>query len=130
MSAYRAVAAAESAKELQQIAAGWRDRYGEPPAPVLQLLRVMELKQIAKQLGMARIKPDGKQHVAIETPMEEPAWKLLHENLPENLRSRFVYTPGKIVVRGLGVLRPEQQLENLVGWLQRMQGAIPATAAP
>ena len=56
----------------------------------------------------------------------ESAWKLLRENLPENLRSRSVYTPGKIVVRGLGVLRPEQQLENLIGWLQRMQGAIPA----
>jgi transcription-repair coupling factor (superfamily II helicase) len=128
MSAYRAVASANSKEELVQIAADWSDRYGPIPSGAQQLLRVMELKQIAKSLGFSRIKPEGKQHVVLETPMEEPAWKLLQDNLPEHLRSRFVYTPGKVTVRGLGVLKADQQLENLIDWLGKMQGALPEPA--
>lgn len=128
MSAYRAVASANSKQELTQIAADWSDRYGVIPMAALQLIRVMELKQVAKQLGFARIKPEGKQHVLLETPMEEPAWNLLKANLPDHLHSRFVYAPGKVTVRGLGILSADQQLENLTDWLQRMQGALPEPA--
>jgi transcription-repair coupling factor (superfamily II helicase) len=28
------------------------------------------------------IKPEGKQHVVMETPMEEPAWKKISEKRP------------------------------------------------
>jgi len=125
MSAYRAVAAARTKEELTQIAAEWSDRYGTIPSGANQLLRVMELKQVAKSLGFSRIKPEGKQHVILETPMEEPAWNLLAANLPEHLRSRFVYSPGKVTVRGLGVLSAHQQLENLIDFLSKMQGALP-----
>ncbi len=128
MSAYRAVASAGSKEELVQIAADWSDRYGPIPVAANQLLRVVELKQVAKSLGFSRIKPEDKQNVVLETPMEEPAWNLLKENLPEHLRSRFVYSPGKVTVRGLGVLKPDQQLENLIGWLGKMQGALPEPA--
>ncbi|HEY9872583.1 MAG TPA: TRCF domain-containing protein, partial [Candidatus Obscuribacterales bacterium] len=125
MSAYRAVAAASSKEELAQIVAEWSDRYGEIPKAALQLLRVVELKQVAKNLGFSRIRPEGKQHVVLETPMEEPAWNLLSANLPEHLKSRFVYTTGKVTVRGMGVLKSDQQLEHLIDWLGKMQGAIP-----
>ncbi|WP_421656583.1 transcription-repair coupling factor [Leptothermofonsia sp. ETS-13] len=128
MSAYRAVASATTRQELTQIAADWSDRYGPIPVAALQLIRVVELKQIAKKLGFSRIRPEGTQHVVLETPMEEPAWNLLKANLPEHLHSRFVYTPGKVTVRGLGILSADQQLENLINWLQRMQGAIPEPA--
>ena len=124
MDAYRVIAAANSRKELTQIAADWSDRYGSLPAPVEQLLKVVELKQIAKPLGFSRIKPDGKQHISLETPMEEPAWKLLQEKLPNHLRSRFVYSKKKVTVRGLGVVKPQQQLENLIEWLGMMQDAL------
>jgi transcription-repair coupling factor (superfamily II helicase) len=128
MDAYRAVAVAQSRPELAQIGADWNDRYGPIPSAAAQLLRVMELKQISKKLGFSRIKPEGKQHVILETPMEEPAWNLLKENLPEHLRSRFAFTPGKVTVRGLGVLSADQQLSNLIDWLGRMQGALPEPA--
>jgi transcription-repair coupling factor (superfamily II helicase) len=129
MSAYRAVATAKSKEELEQIAAEWSDRYGAIPTPANQLLRVMELKQIAKKLGFSRIKPETKQHVVLETSMEEPAWNLLAANLPENLKSSFVYSPGKVTVRGLGVLKAERQLQTLIDALEKMQGAIPADKA-
>ena len=125
MSAYRCLVSANSKAELVQIAADLSDRYGPLPYATAQLIRVLELKQIAKQLGFSRIKPEGKPHIVLETPMEEPAWKLLHEKLPGHLKPRFVYTPGKVTVRGLGVLKPEKQLENLIEWLGPLQTAIP-----
>ncbi|MFB2839227.1 transcription-repair coupling factor [Floridanema evergladense] len=124
MSAYRSVAAAKSKEELEQIVAEWSDRYGNIPPAARQLLRVMELKQVARKLGFSRIKPDGKQHVILETKMEEPAWNILAGNLPENLRSRFVFTPGKITIRGLGVVSADKQLQSLIDWLSKMQGAL------
>ncbi|BAY76615.1 transcription-repair coupling factor [Nostoc linckia NIES-25] len=128
MSAYRAVATAKSKGELKQIAAEWSDRYGTLPVPANQLLRVMELKQLAKKLGFSRIKPESKQHVVLETPMEEPAWNLLAANLPDNLKTRFVYSPGKVTVRGLGVFKADQQLQSLIDAFAKMQGAIPEAA--
>ncbi|MEC4887947.1 MAG: transcription-repair coupling factor, partial [Scytonema sp. PMC 1070.18] len=128
MSAYRAVAVAKTKEELKQIAAEWNDRYGAIPTPATQLLRVMELKQLAKNLGFSRIKPEHKQHVVLETQMEEPAWNLLAEDLPENLKTRFVFSPGKVTVRGLAVLKAEQQLQMLSDALGKMQGAVPEAA--
>ncbi|MBW4682124.1 MAG: transcription-repair coupling factor [Microcoleus vaginatus WJT46-NPBG5] len=128
MSAYRAVASAGSKQELKQIEADWRDRYGAMPRAAEQLVRVVELKQCAKKLGFSRIKPEGSQHVVLETPMEEPAWNLLKANLPEHLQSRFVYSAGKVTVRGLGILNADKQLEHLIDWLGRMQGALPEPA--
>ncbi len=125
MSAYRAVATAKSQEELDQIAAEWSDRYGAIPVAANQLLRVMQLKQLAKSLGFSRIKPEAKQHVALETPMAEPAWQLLAANLPGHLQSRYVYAPGKVIVRGLNVLSANQQLETLIDALGKMQGALP-----
>lgn len=129
MSAYRAVASANSRQELAQIAADWSDRYGSIPVAARQLIRVVELKQIGKKLGFSRIKPEGTQHIVMETPMEEPAWNLLKANLPDHLHSRFVYTPGKVTIRGLAILNADQQIDNLITWLGRMQGAIPEAIA-
>lgn len=130
MSAYRSLAAAGSQVELTQLAADLSDRYGPIPYATEQLIRVLALKQIAKSLGFARIKPEGKQHVVMETPMEEPAWNRLREALPSHLQSRFVYAPGKVIVRGLGVLKPDQQLENLTNWLTAIQVALPTPTGP
>jgi transcription-repair coupling factor (superfamily II helicase) len=81
---------------------------------------MVELKKIAKSLRFSRIKPEAKQHVILETPMEEPAWNLLAENLSEHLRSRFVYSTGKVTVRGLGMLKADQQLERMSEKVRRM----------
>ena len=57
--------------------------------------------------------------------MAEPAWNLMAENLPKHLRSRFVYAPKKVIVRGLGIVKPQKQLENLIDWLGAIQKALP-----
>jgi transcription-repair coupling factor (superfamily II helicase) len=125
MSAYRSVASASTPQELQQIQADWCDRYGPIPLPAKQLIRIVELKQIAKQIGFSRIKVENKQHIVLETSMEEPAWLLLKANLPEHLQSRFVYSKGKVTIRGMAVLTADKQLDNLIDWLGKMQGALP-----
>lgn len=125
MDAYRAVATATSKKELVQIAAEWEDRYGAIPPATQQLIQIMELKQIAKAIGFSRVKPEGKQNIVLETPMGEPAWNLLAENLPKHVRSRFVYASKKVVVRGLGVLKPQRQLNDLIDWLGAIYKALP-----
>ncbi|MBD2105642.1 transcription-repair coupling factor [Nodosilinea sp. FACHB-13] len=124
MGAYRSLAAANSKVELMQIAADLSDRYGPIPYATEQLVRMLQLKLVAKHAGFSRIKPEGKQHVVMETPMEEPAWKKISENLPSHLKTRFVYSGGKVVVRGLGVLKPEKQLESLTEWLGYLQGSV------
>jgi len=125
MDAYRAIATASSKKELVQIAAEWEDRYGSIPSSAQQLIQVMELKQIAKAIGFSRVKPEGKQNIVLETPMAEPAWNLMGDNLPKHLRSRFVYTPKKVIVRGLGIVKPQKQLEDLIDWLGTIYKALP-----
>ncbi len=129
MSAYRSLVASSTKQELMEIVTDLNDRYGGLPPAVGQLVKVLELKQIAKPLGFSRIKPEGKQNILLETPMEKPAWNMLAEKLPGHLRSRFVFAPGKVTVRGLGVLKPDKQIENLIEWLGYMQTALEAPAA-
>ena len=121
--AYREVAVATSKKELNIIAAEWGERYGVVPYPVQQLLKVIELKQLSKSLGFSRIKMEGKNSVVLETPMEKPAWLILQKKLPEHLQTRFVYNSKKIIIRGLGNLNPQKQLESLVTWFKVMEAS-------
>lgn len=124
LSAYRALAAANSRLELGLILEEWSDRYGAVPAAAQQLIKVMELKQLAKKIGFARIKPEGKQNIILETKMEEPAWKTLHQRLPTHLQSRFTFQTGKAIARGMGTLSAEKQLQTLIDYLEQMQGEI------
>jgi transcription-repair coupling factor (superfamily II helicase) len=129
MAAYRAAAECTSKEALLELASGWVDRYGALPAPVIALLQLMELKLLAKRCGFSRIKPD-KPNIALETPMEEPAFRLLRQGLPQHLHGRLVYQAGsgstaKVLARGLGVLPIDKQVEELKGWLEQMAAQIP-----
>ena len=89
----------------------------------------MELKLLAKRCGFARIKPE-KPNIVLESPMEEPAFRLLRQGLPQHLHGRLVYQSGsgiqhKVLARGLGVLPMEKQLEQLMEWLRLMVAQIP-----
>ena len=121
MAAYRSIAATQSRLELAQVQADLIDRYGEIPTAALQLFRVVELKQLAKSLGFSRIKSDSKQHIVLETAMEEPAWNLIAENLSDTIKSRLVYGKGAVTARGVAALKPDQQLDTLINWLSRCQ---------
>ncbi|MFM7732423.1 MAG: transcription-repair coupling factor [Cyanobium sp.] len=129
IAAYRAAAECGSREALLELAAGWVDRYGALPAPVITLLQLMELKLLARGCGFSRIRPE-KPNIALETPMEEPAFRLLLQGLPQHLHGRLVFQAGsgstaKVLARGLGVLPIEKQVEELKGWLEQMAAQIP-----
>jgi transcription-repair coupling factor (superfamily II helicase) len=129
MAAYRAAADCSSREALVELAAGWTDRYGAIPAPVQSLLQLMELKLLARRCGFSRIRPE-KPNIALETPMEEPAFRRLRQGLPQHLHGRLVYQAGsgstaKVLARGLGVLPMERQLEQLMEWLTAMAATLP-----
>ena len=129
LAAYRAAADCISREALLQLASDWIDRYGALPAAVQSLLQVMELKLLAKRCCFARIKPE-KPNIALETPMEEPAFRRLRQGLPTHLHGRLVYQAGsgstaKVLARGLGVLPADKQLEELKNWLELMAAQIP-----
>ncbi|MFZ0408823.1 MAG: transcription-repair coupling factor [Cyanobium sp.] len=129
IAAYRAAADCDSKEGLVELAASWVDRYGAIPAPVQSLLQLMELKLLARRCGFSRIKPD-KPNIALETPMEEPAFRLLRQGLPQHLHGRFVYQAGpgstaRVLARGLGALPMDKQLEQLMEWLSAMAERLP-----
>jgi transcription-repair coupling factor (superfamily II helicase) len=129
MAAYRAAADCDSREGLLQLAADWVDRYGPLPAPVQSLLQLMEIKLLAKRCGFSRIKPE-KPNLVLETPMEEPAFRRLRQGLATHLHGRLVYQAGsgttaKVLARGLGVLAPDKQLDELKSWLETMAAQIP-----
>jgi len=97
---------------------------------VHSLLRLLELKLLAKRCGVSRIKPE-KPNIVLETPMEEPAFRLLRQGLPTHLHGRLLYQAGsagaaKIVARGLGALPADKQVEELMEWLEKMAAQIPS----
>ncbi|MFM7267280.1 MAG: TRCF domain-containing protein, partial [Cyanobium sp.] len=131
MAAYRAAAACVSKEALVELAAAWADRYGPVPAPVQSLLQLLELKLLAKRCGFSRIRPE-KPNIALETPMEEPAFRLLRQGLPQHLHGRFVYqaaagSTAKVLARGLGGLAPAQQVEQLMEWFSAMAAKLPGS---
>jgi transcription-repair coupling factor (superfamily II helicase) len=128
MAAYRAAAQCQSKGALLELAAGWADRYGPIPAPVLSLLRLLELKLLAKRCGFSRIRPE-QPNIVLETPMEEPAFRRLRQGLPTHLHGRLVYqggagTTAKVLARGLGALPIDKQLEDLKDWLEKMASQL------
>lgn len=131
MAAYRAAADCRAREELVQLAADWVDRYGALPSPVASLLQLMELKLLARRCGFSRIRLE-KPNIVLETPMEEPAFRLLRQGLPQHLHGRLVYQGGggstaKVLARGLNVLAAERQLDTLKEWLAAMAEQIPGT---
>jgi transcription-repair coupling factor (superfamily II helicase) len=46
------------------------------------------------------------------------------------MRSRYVYSTGKVTVRGLGVFRPDEQVQSLITTLSKMQGVLMTETLP
>ncbi|KEF42720.1 MAG: transcription-repair coupling factor [Cyanobium sp. CACIAM 14] len=129
MAAYRAAADCGDKAALMELATGWTERYGPIPAPVQSLLQLMELKLLARRCGFSRIRPE-KPNIAMETPMEEPAFRRLRQGLPQHLHGRLVYQGGagstaKVLARGLGALPMDRQMEQLMEWLSAMAAQLP-----
>jgi transcription-repair coupling factor (superfamily II helicase) len=72
---YRKLASARSGTELDEAVVEMRDRYGEPPAPVANLVAVARFRLLAKEYGLADVSLQGK-HVRF-SPLPLPDSKQL-----------------------------------------------------
>jgi transcription-repair coupling factor (superfamily II helicase) len=59
LSVYRRIAAARREQELEEALAEVKDRYGEPPASVLQLIDYGRIRVLADRIGLESIDRDG-----------------------------------------------------------------------
>jgi transcription-repair coupling factor (superfamily II helicase) len=64
LAAYKEISAALDEAQLNDIADGLRDRYGELPEPAANLLEIMGVKLVAKKAGVARIDA-GRENLSI-----------------------------------------------------------------
>ena len=127
--AYRTLSECKDHKQLIEVAANWIDRYGPLPKPVDALIQIMRLKIKSSKCGFTRIKMQ-KPNIIMETMMDEPAFRLLRQGLAKHLHGRLIYTKkqdnSEIIVRGLGLLPNNKQIEELTEWLEKMETQIPS----
>ncbi len=93
------------------------------------LIELMKLKLISKSCGFSRIY-NKKPNILIENTLEEAAFRSLRKGIPEHLRSRFIYQKdnnGKplIIIRGIGSLPSNKQIEQLIEWFKLMESQVP-----
>ena len=124
ISAYRSATECNSDRELIDLAATWNDMYGKIPYAVESLLMILRLKIRAKSLAISRIYK-VKNNIILETPMDESTFLLLRKGLPKHLHGRLIYNnkvgkTSEIVVRGIGVLDVDKQINQLMEWFQLM----------
>tara|TARA_Y100001968_G_C19449588_1_gene767612 strand:- start:732 stop:4307 length:3576 start_codon:yes stop_codon:yes gene_type:complete len=126
--AYKSASECNSHLFLMELTAFWIDKYGPLPSPVESLIQVLKLKIVAKTCSFTRIKQD-KVNIILETKMEKSAFTKLRKALPENIQGRFNFIKrndgtGQVIVRGLGVLAVEKQVDQLIEWIDLMSSEI------
>jgi transcription-repair coupling factor (superfamily II helicase) len=108
---YKRIAAVEDEKQLSDVAAELRDRYGEPPAAVLHLLQYAHLRLECQRLGVASIERKRDQvsvkftQTAEADPQKIMALVARHKGV--------VFTPQGILKFSLKASRPDEVLNGL-----------------
>ncbi len=117
MEEYKRLAAVASLKELELLGADWRDRFGPPPPPVKNLLRVVSLKLKATEVGVSTVRSDAKLiRVAIALPRSR--WADLSLKTPG--LSRWNWAEGELTLGRDG--------QDLLVAVDKLLDALGATA--
>jgi transcription-repair coupling factor (superfamily II helicase) len=125
---YKLVAAVETGSQLNDVGSELKDRYGEPPIAVRQLLDYASLKLLAVEVGAT----------SIERKRELVTIKFRQNAIidPEKL-ARFVsshrgaqFTPDGVLKFSMKAQQPGEVLEQLQGLLEDLTGAgVPSVAS-
>lgn len=119
MRAYSSLSSAKTHDELVHVVRGLIRTYGTLPPSTKRHINILELKILAKALGISRIVTE-RQHVLMDWPIGEAAFNRLLAFLPEKQdRSRCeqVASEERVVVRGLGICSGDIQLVKLRSYL-------------
>jgi transcription-repair coupling factor (superfamily II helicase) len=93
---YKRIAAAESQPDLAEVLAELKDRYGEPPESVSNLLAAGELRLLCERLGIAQL---DRKRTQIELPGAKPGASerqgpqhtmLMRHGTPKSVQKAFV----------------------------------------
>lgn len=110
---YRRMANLHSLRELDALADEYKDRFGEPPAPVLNLLFQFKIKLLAENAGIATVGFESGQITL----------KFAEGEIPPG-------SPGPLIPKDLPALGPEVRLGRMAIWLPySVEGVADKTAA-
>ena len=127
LEAYKNVTSCINNDELTELASDWVNRYGIIPRAVETLIEVMKLKILAKKCGFEKIKT-RKPNVEIDTRMKINTYNYIKQSLPINSQSKFLFKKdkeiSKIIIRGLGVIDLEDQINNLIVWFTEISKKV------
>ncbi|MDR5703512.1 MAG: transcription-repair coupling factor [Armatimonadota bacterium] len=101
LTAYRKLSTARTLEEVEEVASELRDRYGDLPGPVRNLLEIVRLKVLARQAGVASVGREGA-HLVLRFPTEPPIHEHGQRLLDQALRGRATLHPKAIVLRTEG----------------------------
>ncbi len=121
LDAYKYATECTNNRELTELATDWSNRYGVLPKPVESLILLMKLKLLAKKCGFNKIKLK-KPNIIIETRLKDSTFKLIKKGLPTNIQNKFSYVAddqfSKIIIRGIGATDIQNQIDQLILWLE------------
>ncbi len=115
MMAYASMSSATSAEQLVSLANMLESKFGRLPTPTKLHMSVLEVKIMAKDLGISRVYSE-RQHVVLDWSISSDTFKYLVAALPKKrIRDRFehVEEEEKILVRGLGICVGDIQLAKI-----------------
>jgi transcription-repair coupling factor (superfamily II helicase) len=118
INAYLTLAKVKSKEEIVKLAAVWEGLYGALPEETQVLLRVMELKLVARKVGVFRIyaSEDGRD-LFLDSKLTDSLWELLHAKIPIEFYYRFSFEKGRIKITSLALLPGDKQVHFLIEWL-------------
>ena len=87
---YKRLANIRTNKELEYISSEWKDRFGNFPEEVTNLIRIVELRTFASELNIKHIKSESGEtsNVKIFTNLRLQLWLVIQSKLPRSLAGR------------------------------------------
>lgn len=90
---YKRLANVRTIKELEYIQAEWEDRFGNMPTEVENLIKIVELRILASQIGVKYVKSESNYNIKIEVNFRLERWLQVQNKLPKNLIGRTAFKP-------------------------------------
>jgi transcription-repair coupling factor (superfamily II helicase) len=139
LSEYKRLAGVDSPKALEIIQAEWQDRFGPIPWETQQLIKLVELRIMATDMGIPLVRADD-DAIRISVPFGLQEWMKFQNQLPKNLASKTRWVPALsskqgslpvVVVKHLGMDGEDQVnfLMELFTQLVKLVNALKAAVA-
>ncbi|MDH4378422.1 MAG: transcription-repair coupling factor [Vampirovibrionales bacterium] len=93
LSEYKRLADVTSEMQLDHIQGEWRDRFGPVPKETQQLVRLVQLRLLATEMGIPIVRSDD-EYLRIGAPFTLQEWMYLQKHLPDEIGRKARWMPG------------------------------------